>query len=129
MNKLMKYLGRDLPAETLAELRARHGHTVVQLGGVRRDAVWPSELAEPVGEVRRVDGVDCTFEVQDGRIPAWDAETGVWMGYITHSDVFRSIVPESMTNGPGDYCLYCGAFNGPHGEDRIGFDCRYCGCN
>lgn len=27
----------------------------------------------------------------------------------------------------GDYCAYCGAFNGTHGEYRIGFDC--CGCH
>lgn len=29
----------------------------------------------------------------------------------------------------GDYCTYCGAYQGPAGEARIGFDCFYCGCN
>lgn len=31
--------------------------------------------------------------------------------------------------GHGDYCGYCGAFNGPQGEYRMGFDCYNCGCN
>lgn len=31
--------------------------------------------------------------------------------------------------GEGDYCHYCGEFNGPNGEKRLGWDCCYCGCN
>lgn len=31
--------------------------------------------------------------------------------------------------GPGDYCNYCGAFNGPEGELRNGYDCFHCGSN
>ncbi len=127
--KFQEYLGRDLPAEILAEIKSRHGTTVVQRGGVRRDVIHESDLAERIGETRTVKGVDCTWEVQSARIPEWDAVTGNWVGYYVHPDWFRKIVPESMTNGPGDYCCYCGAFNGPHSEDRVGFDCRYCGCN
>jgi hypothetical protein len=129
MINLKEYLGRDIPTEAIAELKARHGHTAVQIGGVRRDAIWPSELAERVGEARLVKGVSCTFEVQDGRTPAWDAVTGEWIGYTVHSEVFRAIVPESRAGGEGDYCGYCGAFNGPAGELRVGFDCHYCGSN
>jgi len=126
---LKQYIGRDIPAEALAEIKSRHGTTVVRLGGVSRDVLSPVTLAERIGEVRRVTGVNCTFAVQDGRVPEWDAQTGVWMGYTTHPDVFRAIIPESMVLGPGDYCGYCGYYNGPHGEDRVGWDCRYCGGN
>lgn len=31
--------------------------------------------------------------------------------------------------GEGDYCLHCGAFNGPQGEFRNNFDCYSCGSN
>ena len=29
----------------------------------------------------------------------------------------------------GDLCVHCGADNGPHGEDRNGYDCGCCGGN
>jgi hypothetical protein len=127
MKDIRQYIGRDLPAEVLAELKARHGTTVVRRDGVRRDVIQESDLAERIGEVRLEKGVDCTFEVQSARIPEWDAHTGAWLGYQSHEDWFRVVIPGA--NGSGDYCLYCGAFNGPRSEDRIGFDCRYCGCN
>ncbi|NOZ80481.1 MAG: hypothetical protein GXP63_02315 [DPANN group archaeon] len=28
-----------------------------------------------------------------------------------------------------DICWYCGTDNGPNGEDRMGFDCCFCGSN
>lgn len=31
--------------------------------------------------------------------------------------------------GVGDYCLYCGTFNGAEGEYRQGWDCYSCGGN
>ena len=31
--------------------------------------------------------------------------------------------------GKGDYCLYCGTFNGAEGEHRQGWDCYSCGSN
>jgi hypothetical protein len=127
MKKLQKYLGRELPAEILAEIRDRYGDTVVCRDGVKRSVVQANDLAERVGEVRLEKGVDCTFKVQSARIPEWDAQTGAWLGYQSHEDWYRTVIPG--INGDGDYCLYCGAFNGPHSEDRVGFDCRYCGCN
>lgn len=29
----------------------------------------------------------------------------------------------------GDICFYCGHNNGPQGEDRVGWDCGWCGGN
>lgn len=29
----------------------------------------------------------------------------------------------------GDYCYYCGTFNGPQGELRLNHDCCHCMCN
>jgi hypothetical protein len=31
--------------------------------------------------------------------------------------------------GDGDYCGYCGTFNGSNGESRVGYDCCLCGGN
>jgi len=31
--------------------------------------------------------------------------------------------------GLGDYCIYCGAFNGAEGELRMWYDCCHCGGN
>lgn len=45
---------------------------------------------------------------------------------ISHS-YYTEVLEEHC--GPGDYCHYCGAFNGPNGEERHGWDCGYCGCN
>lgn len=39
---------------------------------------------------------------------------------------FRSFHP---LLGEGDYCLSCGAYNGPQGEFRNAFDCFSCGSN
>jgi len=126
---LKAYIGRSLPAKALTELHARGASIIVYRGGVSRGIIRPHALAERVGKVKKVQGVSCTFAVQDGRVPEWDAYTGKWLGYQSYKDWFRSIVPNSRAHGPGDYCCHCGAFNGPHGEDRVGWDCHYCGSN
>jgi len=126
---LKAYIGRSLPAKALTEIHARGASIIVYRGGVSRGIIRPIHLAERIGEVRRIEGVSCTFEVQDARIPEWDAYTGKWIGYQSYKDWFRSIIPSSRSMGEGDYCSYCGAFNGPHGEDRVGWDCCYCGGN
>lgn len=35
----------------------------------------------------------------------------------------------SFYNGEGDYCLYCGGWNGSEGQYRMGWDCCHCGSN
>ncbi len=124
---LSRYVGRNLPAEVVAELHARHACIIVYRGGVSRGIIRPIDLAKRIGKARMVQGVSCTFKVQDSRVPEWDAYTGVWIGWVTYPDWFKSIISRAM--GPGDYCSYCGAFNGPNGEQRIGWDCCCCGGN
>lgn len=34
-----------------------------------------------------------------------------------------------MDHGEGDYCVYCGTFNGKDSEHRQGYDCYFCGSN
>ena len=128
-NILKKYLGRSLPAKALTELHARGASIIVYRGGVSRGVIRPVDLAKKIGKARMIQGVSCTFKVQDASVPEWDAYTGVWIGRITYPDWFRRIVPESRAHGPGDYCCHCGAFNGPNGEYRLGWDCHYCGSN
>jgi len=48
-------------------------------------------------------------------VPEWDVEH--YYGETVEEDPL------------GDYCLYCGTYQGPEGELRSGFDCHYCGCN
>jgi hypothetical protein len=40
-------------------------------------------------------------------------------------DRYRKVIEKR--EGEGDYCDYCGAFNGPNGESRMGWECGYCG--
>jgi hypothetical protein len=35
----------------------------------------------------------------------------------------------TLGHGPGDYCTYCGTWNGEYGEQRLGYDCCFCGSN
>jgi hypothetical protein len=126
---LKQYLGRSLPAKALTELHARGASIIVYRGDMSRGIIRPHTLAKRIGKARMVQGVSCTFKVQDASVPEWDAYTGTWLGYQSYKDWFRTIVPNSKAHGPGDYCSYCGAYNGPNGEQRIGWDCCYCGGN
>lgn len=76
---------------------------------------------ERTGETRIVAGRDCDFILQDALRTWSDGTQDVLSGYYRSQTNFRC--------GDGDYCFYCGAFNGPHGEDRQGFDCAQCGSN
>jgi len=44
-------------------------------------------------------------------------------------DVGYAFWGDKAADHRGDYCTYCGAYMGPHGEERQGFDCTYCWCN
>jgi len=84
---------------------------------------WPHEvevvpLAGPPTPHR---GVDSTIYRRD-HIRVWSD------GQIDHLRGWEMIDIRGF-KGPGDYCYYCGAWNGAEGEFRIGIDCCHCGGN
>lgn len=72
----------------------------------------------PVGDYRLEEKLHVWELVQD----AIDKDGKVSYGYFSYQ-----LIPEA--DREHDFCLYCGADNGPHGELRQGFDCYWCGGN